>query len=102
MTRVIRAWRPEIEVLACDGHDWVDDEFSRETWLVQRPGQHRYLEALQQAEGGLFLAGADYASGWTGYIDGAVESAMVVASRIRDHIGAPAPRPSVPTLGARS
>ena len=98
VTRAVRSWRPDVDVLACDGHDWVADEFSRETWLVQRPGQHRYLEALQQAEGGLFLAGSDYASGWTGYIDGAVESAMTVASRVREHLSAPAPQPIASAL----
>ncbi len=85
---VIRGWRPDVEVLACDGHNWVDDEFSQQTWLVQRPGQHRYLQELQRPEDGLFLVGADYASGWTGYIDGAIESAIRAVPRVKSHLGA--------------
>jgi monoamine oxidase len=85
---VIRGWRPDAEVLECTGHNWVEDEFSQQTWLVQRPGQHRYLQELQRPEDGLFLVGADYASGWTGYIDGAIESAIRVVPRIKRHLGA--------------
>ena len=55
---VMARWRPELEILECTGHDWVADEFSRQAYLVQRPGQHRGLRALQRPEDGLFLVGS--------------------------------------------
>lgn len=85
---VIHGWLPDAEVLECTGHKWVEDEFAQQTWLVQRPGQHRFLAELQRPEDGLFLAGADYASGWTGYIDGAIESAIRTAPSVKRHLGA--------------
>lgn len=83
---MLRKWRPDIEVLECTGHDWVADEFSQETWCVERPGQEKYLAEMQRPEGGVFFAGADYASGWTGYIDGAVESATKTAIAVRRYL----------------
>jgi monoamine oxidase len=88
VSAVIKSWLPEAEVLEVAGHDWVKDEFSQQTWLVQRPGQHRYLEELQRPEDGLYLVGGDYASGWTGYIDGAIESGVWVAPRIKRELRA--------------
>jgi monoamine oxidase len=84
----IAAWRPDIDVVACTGHDWVADEFSRQTFLVERPGQRRYIEELQRPEGGVFLAGSDYASCLGGYISGAIESAYATAPKVVRHLGA--------------
>ncbi len=60
---------------ATDAHDWNADEFSQGTWMAYRPGQvMRHASALQRPEGRLTFAGSDLASGWAGWIDGAVES----------------------------
>jgi monoamine oxidase len=73
----LRAWLPEAEVIDVAGHDWVDDRFSGQTWANLRPGQLTdSVRAMQTPEGGVRLAGADYATGWLGYIDGAMESAL--------------------------
>jgi monoamine oxidase len=64
---------------AVTGHDWVADEFSRGTWSVWRPGQLASLEALQAPEGRVVLAGSDVASGWNGFMDGAIESGLTAA-----------------------
>jgi monoamine oxidase len=58
------------------GHDWVADEFSRGTWSAWRPGQLASLEAMQAPEGRVVLAGSDVASGWNGFMDGAIESGL--------------------------
>lgn len=66
---------PEAEVVATDAQDWSADEFAQGTWMAYRPGQvMRYATALQQAEGRIAFAGSDLASGWAGWMDGAVES----------------------------
>lgn len=81
----LRQWIPEIEVRAVDAHNWVEDEFSLETWPSPRVGDLTgAIPELRKPEGRVFLAGADYAAGWYGHIDGAIESGIVTARRIRD------------------
>lgn len=79
----LREWIPDIEVLGVDGHDWVADPLSGQTWPMLRPNQ---LDGVQSAAataiGHVHLAGSDYAEGWAGFIDGAIESAMRVSNRV--------------------
>jgi monoamine oxidase len=73
----LRTWLPDVEVLEVASHDWVADELSGETWPMQRAGQLTgSLAELQRPEGRVFVAGSDYANGWAGFIDGAIESGM--------------------------
>ncbi|NKX53119.1 flavin monoamine oxidase family protein [Arthrobacter mobilis] len=74
---------PGIEVLEVTGHNWVDDGFSRSTWPMHYTGYlSEHLEEMQRPEGRLFLAGSDYASGWGGFIDGAIESGFTAARAV--------------------
>jgi monoamine oxidase len=82
VARAIKEFLPDAEVVATDSHDWNADEFSQGTWMAYRPGQvMRFATALQEAEGRVAFAGSDLASGWTGWIDGAIESG---ARAVRD------------------
>jgi monoamine oxidase len=75
--QALRSWLPDVEVLEVASHDWVADELSGETWPMQRAGQLTgSLAELQRPEGRVVLAGSDYADGWAGFIDGAIESGM--------------------------
>ena len=75
--QVIRQFLPEAEVIAVQGHDWTADPFAAGTWSIFRPQQlTRYLRELQRSEGRLFFAGSDVASGWNGFIDGAIETGL--------------------------
>ncbi|MGK5115052.1 flavin monoamine oxidase family protein [Geodermatophilus sp. CPCC 205506] len=95
--RALRGWLPDVEVLEVACHDWVADPFSGETWPMQRVGQLTgALAELQRPEGRVALAGADYASGWAGFIDGAIESGMRAARHVHDLIGAPVRLATVP------
>lgn len=68
---------PTAEVIDVEAHDWVGDEYARETWPMLRPGQlHGAHAALRTTEGRVSLAGSDYATGWGGFIDGAIESGL--------------------------
>ncbi|GAB2741856.1 flavin monoamine oxidase family protein [Salinifilum aidingensis] len=79
----LRVWRDDLEVLEVTGHDWMADQYSRETWLIQRPHQlTRYFRAQQRPEGALHFAGSDYANVWGGFIDGAIESGLHVAGEL--------------------
>ena len=86
---------PQLDVVDVHGHDWTNDEFARGTWSMYRPGQlSRYLRDLQQPEGRVLLAGSDVASGWNGFIDGAIESGLTAARMARALIAGGGPDPS--------
>ena len=76
---MLRHWFPAMRVTGSSGHNWVADEFSRETWPTLRPGHLADVPRLAEPDGVLFLAGSDYASGWAGYIDGAIQSGIATA-----------------------
>jgi monoamine oxidase len=87
---VIRQFLPEAEVIAVKGHDWTADPFAGGTWSVFRPWQlTRYLRELQHPEGRLFFAGSDIASGWNGFIDGAIETGLRVGREVVQLLHAP-------------
>jgi monoamine oxidase len=46
------------------------------------------LAELQRPEGPILLAGSDYADGWAGFIDGAIESGMRVSRTIHQQLQA--------------
>jgi monoamine oxidase len=76
----LRQWLPDVDVIEAASHDWVGDPLSGETWPMLRPGQLTgALAELQRPEGRIVLAGSDYASGWMGFIDGAIESGLRAA-----------------------
>lgn len=85
----LRRWLPDADVVDVAGHDWTADQFSMETWANLRPGQlSGGIPELQEPEGGIHFAGSDYATGWLGYIDGAVETALVTSRTILDEFKA--------------
>jgi monoamine oxidase len=68
---------PGYEALAATAHDWLADELSRGTWAIHRPGWYTHHHAeIQRREGALILAGSDFANGWAGFMDGAIESGL--------------------------
>lgn len=74
---------PGLLVVDSVGHGWVDDEFSRGTWTPSGPCQlMRNGRSLQRPEGRLFFAGSELASGWNGFIDGAIESGLKVGAGV--------------------
>jgi pseudooxynicotine dehydrogenase len=68
---------PGYEVLAATSHDWLADEFARGTWAIHRPGWYTTHHAdMQQPEGPIVFAGSDLANGWSGFMDGAIETGL--------------------------
>ncbi|WP_431902792.1 flavin monoamine oxidase family protein [Amycolatopsis thermoflava] len=82
VAKALALWRPDLEVVAADGHDWVADEFAGETWPMLAPGQLRALEEFRRPQGPLHFAGSGYATGWAGFVDGAIETGLTVARRL--------------------
>jgi hypothetical protein len=83
----LRTFLPELEILGLTGHDWVADPFSLGTWAMLKKNQlTKYLAELQRNEDGVFLAGSDYANGWSGFIDGAIESGLTTGRKVSHHL----------------
>ncbi|WP_053363670.1 NAD(P)/FAD-dependent oxidoreductase [Bacillus sp. FJAT-27251] len=83
----MQAFLPQLEILELAGHDWVADPFSNGTWAVLKKNQlTKYLAELQRNEDGVFLAGSDYASGWAGFMDGAIESGITIGRKVSDYL----------------
>lgn len=82
-----RQWIPDIELVGVDAHDWVQDPLAGETWAMLRTGQlSQDMEELIRPEGPIVIAGSDYALGWSGHFDGAIESGRSAARAIIDEL----------------
>jgi monoamine oxidase len=85
--KALQYWIPDLEVLECTGHDWVNDEFTKETWPTLRPYQlTAYHKEWNTSEGSIFLAGTTYANGWAGFIDGAIETGITSSRKVHDYL----------------
>jgi len=79
----LRRFLPDVEVTDTVAYDWHLDPWSLGTWCVLRKGQAtKYLAALREPHGRVHFAGADWALGWRGFIDGAIESGIRVAQQV--------------------
>ena len=78
---------PGYEVVAATANDWLGQEFSRGTWAIHRPGWYTTHHAnARRPEGRIAFAGSDIANGWSGFIDGAIESGFRGAALALDAI----------------
>lgn len=74
---------PNATVQKVISHDWANDAYSRGTWCFYKPGElSESLSALQKPHGSVFFAGSDWANGWRGFIDGAIESGIAAAQAV--------------------
>ncbi|KAF7627906.1 hypothetical protein F9C07_2058212 [Aspergillus flavus] len=71
-------------------HNWVTDPLSRGTWCMFPPNySSRFLRALRERQGNIHFASADWALGWRGFIDGAIEEGTRAAKAIADELRGP-------------
>lgn len=76
---------PDANIVAVDAHSWNNDENAQGTWMAYRPGQvMKHSRALQETVGRITFAGSDLASGWAGWMDGALESGKRAAGQISE------------------
>ena len=79
---------PGYELLDATWHDWLADEYARGTWAIHRPGWYTQHHAeMRRPEGRVLLAGSDLANGWSGFIDGAIESGLEAGARAAAQAG---------------
>jgi monoamine oxidase len=78
----VHAHLPGVEVVTTAGHDWVNDPFSKGTWLSVPPTwfSDGTFDALREPEGRLLFAGSDIAAEGAGWIEGAVASGRHAAA----------------------
>ncbi|GHG75241.1 monoamine oxidase [Streptomyces griseocarneus] len=87
MQTALQPLLPGVEVESIVGWDWSNDPLALGTWCIYRPGQlAKVLPDLRTTEGRLFFAGADSASTWRGFIDGAIESGYRSARDIDSYL----------------
>lgn len=79
VSSAVSRYDSNLEVLEVAGHDWGRDPFSRGTWAMLRPGQLPLVQAAQRPHGNVILAGGDYAAGWAGFFDGAIQDGLRAA-----------------------
>jgi monoamine oxidase len=85
--QALRHWIPDIEVIECTGHNWVDDELVRQTWSMRKTNQlTKYHAELGRPEGGIFVSGSDYGDLWGGFMDGGIESGYKVSNKIAHYL----------------
>ena len=82
LQRTLEDILPGYELVAATAHDWLADEYARGTWAIHRPGWYtRHHAEMRRPEGRILLAGSDLANGWSGFIDGAIESGLEAGAR---------------------
>jgi monoamine oxidase len=83
----LRRFLPDVEVEDVISYDWTRDPHALGTWCVMRKGQMtRSLQALREPHGLVSFAGGDFALGWRGFIDGAIESGTRVARQLIEQL----------------
>ncbi|MEU3568919.1 NAD(P)/FAD-dependent oxidoreductase [Kitasatospora sp. NPDC036755] len=71
---------PQAELVDYTATDWDTEEFSLGAGAFRQPFQLTTLfHQIQQPHGRVKFAGGDIANGWSGYMDGAVESGLRAA-----------------------
>lgn len=71
------------QVAAFLTHAWHADPLAKGVWSCWGPGaMSAYLEELQRPHGRVIFANADWADGWRGFVDGAIERGYRAAREI--------------------
>jgi pseudooxynicotine oxidase len=82
--KAVRLFIPDAKVIRTFGYPWTRDPYSQGTWCTLRPGMwSKCLRDLQQPRGRLIFASADWANGFRGFIDGAIEQGLVAGRRVK-------------------
>ncbi|MFF5428080.1 MULTISPECIES: flavin monoamine oxidase family protein [unclassified Streptomyces] len=77
----------DLNIVSIKAHRWGSDEFAGGGWAFRKPGQLTSLyPAVTQPSGRLAFASGDIANGWSGYIDGAIESGKRAAQHIAANV----------------
>ncbi|KAJ4177001.1 hypothetical protein NW767_015260 [Fusarium falciforme] len=71
-------------------HNWATDPLARGTWCMFGPDYtYKHLDALRERAGNILFASGDWALGWRGFIDGAIEEGARAAKVVGEDLGRP-------------
>ncbi|PWY64567.1 flavin-containing amine oxidase [Aspergillus eucalypticola CBS 122712] len=74
---------PDVTVDAYATHDWMNDPYAKGAWACWGPNTaSEYLEELQKPHGRVVFASADWADGWRGFVDGAIERGQAAVGEV--------------------
>lgn len=78
---------PEAEIIDHFSHDWVGDPYALGAWPFHVPGEvSTRLNKLIEPEGPLVFATSDISKGWSGFIDGAIESGLRAGRQVNSRL----------------
>jgi monoamine oxidase len=81
----VRRLGVNLDVIGVKVHDWGRDPYARGGWAFRKPGQLTKLYPdVTHSSGRLSFASGDIADGWSGFIDGAIESGLRAARQAAD------------------
>lgn len=73
----LRKLYPGVDVTNTISYGWSIDPYSKGTWAFYRPGMMSTAqEELKKNEGNVFFASGDSATGWHGFVDGALQAGV--------------------------
>ncbi|MEV4918538.1 NAD(P)/FAD-dependent oxidoreductase [Streptomyces tirandamycinicus] len=76
----VRQLGAELDIIEVRAHDWGRDPYARGGWAFRKPGQLTSLyPSIHNTSGRVAFASGDVANGWSGFLDGAVESGLRAA-----------------------
>ncbi|MFM1897248.1 MAG: hypothetical protein RLZZ385_2322 [Pseudomonadota bacterium] len=85
VARELASLMPGVQILEQKYWHWTNDPFARGTWCSFQPGRGRdTLNAMLAPDRRLLFASADWAMGWRGFMDGAIESGLRAARQAVD------------------
>lgn len=69
-------------------YDWMNDPLAKGVWSCWNSNtMTKYLAELQKSHGLVLFASADWADGWRGFIDGAIERGRTAAIEVVKVLG---------------
>ncbi|MEU3749340.1 MULTISPECIES: flavin monoamine oxidase family protein [Streptomyces] len=85
----LRTVLPEARLIDYRAQDWGAERYSLGGWALRRPGQLlAQLPAIQRPHGRIAFATSDIASGWVGFVEGAIEAGFRAADQAAGIAGA--------------
>lgn len=83
----VKMFHPDIDVKSMVFHDWSKDEYSKGGWCsYTATASTKYLGKLRASRGKVILASSDWALGWRGFIDGAIEEGTRAAFTVKTEL----------------
>ncbi|MFJ4778935.1 flavin monoamine oxidase family protein [Streptomyces sp. NPDC088762] len=77
----------DLDIISVKGHDYGKDEYALGAWGFRNPGQLTSLYPNVLADTGrVVFASGDAANGWSGYIDGALESGVRAVKQVQPYL----------------